>query len=54
MEDVRLIVDLVMALGCATLGGFLVQRIGLPSLIGYVVAGVIIVPYSPGFVADHD
>ena len=54
MEDIRLIVDLVMALGCAVLGGLLAQRIGLPSLIGYVLAGVVIGPYSPGFVADRE
>jgi CPA2 family monovalent cation:H+ antiporter-2 len=53
MEDVRLIVDLVLALSAATIGGFIVQRIGLPPLIGYILAGLVIGPNTPGLVADQ-
>ena len=53
MEDVRLIVDLVLALGAATIGGLIAQRIGLPALIGYILAGLVIGPNTPGLVADQ-
>lgn len=53
MEDVSLIFDLVLALGAATIAGFIAQRIGLPALIGYIIAGLAIGPNTPGFVADQ-
>ncbi|HEX2281591.1 MAG TPA: cation:proton antiporter [Thermomicrobiales bacterium] len=54
MEDVRLIVDIVIALGAATVGGLIAQRLGLPALIGYILAGLAIGPNTPGLVADLD
>ena len=54
MEDVRLIVDIVLALGAATIGGLIAQRLGLPALIGYILAGLAIGPNTPGLVADVD
>lgn len=54
MEDIRLIVDLVMALGFAVLGGAIVHRLGLPTLIGYVLAGIIVGPATPGIDANRD
>jgi len=53
MEDVQLILDLVLALGVAFLGGFVAQRLNLPVLLGYIVAGILIGPNTPGLVADH-
>lgn len=52
MEDLRLIVDLVLTLGAAFIGGMIAQRLGLPVLVGYIVAGVLIGPNTPGFEAD--
>ncbi|MDQ3411750.1 MAG: cation:proton antiporter, partial [Chloroflexota bacterium] len=54
MEDVGLILDLVLAFGAALVGGFVAQRIGLPVLIGYVLAGVLIGPNTPGWSADFE
>ncbi|MDQ3227779.1 MAG: cation:proton antiporter [Chloroflexota bacterium] len=54
MEDVRLIVDIVIALGAAAIGGLVAQRLGLPALIGYILAGLAIGPNTPGLVADVD
>ena len=54
MEDYRLITDLVLALGAAFLGGTVAQRLGQPVLIGYIVAGVIVGPNTPGLVADRE
>ncbi len=53
MEDVRLIVDLVIGLGAATIAGYLARRLGLPALIGYIGAGLLIGPNTPGLVADQ-
>lgn len=54
MEDVHIIVDMVMALGIATIAGLVAARLRVPVLLGYVMAGVIIGPYSPGFGADEE
>ncbi|MDQ3779272.1 MAG: cation:proton antiporter [Chloroflexota bacterium] len=48
MEDVGLILDLVLALGVALVGGSVAQRLGQPALLGYVVAGFLIGPNTPG------
>ena len=53
MEDYRLIADLVLALGAAFLGGITAHRLGQPVLIGYILAGILIGPNTPGLVADQ-
>ncbi len=47
-----LIVTLATALGFALVFGFIASRLRLPALVGYLVAGVLIGPHTPGFVAD--
>lgn len=47
-----LIVTLATALGLALLLGFLAAKLRLPALVGYLVAGAVIGPHTPGFVAD--
>ncbi len=47
-----LVVTLAAALGLALVLGFLAARLKLPALVGYLAAGVIIGPHTPGFVAD--
>lgn len=54
MEEIGLVVDLVLALGAAFLGGIIAQRLGQPVLLGYVVAGVLIGPNTPGLTADFE
>ncbi|MFT3821522.1 MAG: cation:proton antiporter [Rubrivivax sp.] len=49
-----LIVTLAAALGLALVLGFTAARVGLPALVGYLLAGVLLGPYTPGFVADLD
>ncbi|HWK48971.1 MAG TPA: cation:proton antiporter, partial [Steroidobacter sp.] len=41
-------VGFVLALGF----GFLASRLRMPPLVGYLVAGIAIGPFTPGFVAD--
>jgi CPA2 family monovalent cation:H+ antiporter-2 len=47
-----LIVTLAVALGLALVFGFVASRLRLPALVGYLLAGVLIGPHTPGFVAD--
>jgi K+:H+ antiporter len=51
-DGLTLISTIAAAFGLALVLGFLAVRIGLPALVGYLVAGVFIGPHSPGFVAD--
>ena len=47
-----LVVTLAAALGLALALGFVAARLKLPALVGYLLAGVLIGPFTPGFVAD--
>ncbi len=47
-----LITTLVAGLGLALVMGFVAVRLKLPPLVGYLVAGVLVGPGTPGFVAD--
>ncbi len=48
-----LISTIVVALSLAFLLGTLAQRLRLSPLVGYLLAGVVVGPYTPGFVADQ-
>jgi CPA2 family monovalent cation:H+ antiporter-2 len=47
-----LLVTIVLGLTLAACGGFLARKIRIPPLVGYLVAGVAIGPFTPGFIAD--
>jgi K+:H+ antiporter len=47
-----LITTLAAGFGLALIFGFVAARLRLPALVGYLVAGVLIGPATPGFVAD--
>ena len=51
-HNVALITTIAAALGLALMTGFLAVRLKLPALVGYLIAGIIIGPATPGFVAD--
>jgi len=51
-HDLPLIATLVAALTSALLFGVLAHRMNLPPLVGYLVAGFLIGPQTPGFIAD--
>ena len=48
-----LIATIVGALAAAFVLGALAQRLRLPPLVGYLLAGVMVGPFTPGFVADQ-
>lgn len=47
-----LIAAIVLGLGLAFLLGMVANRLRLPPLVGYLLAGVAVGPFTPGFVAD--
>lgn len=49
-----LISTIASALGLALVFGVIAARLKLPALVGYLLAGVIIGPFTPGFVADGE
>lgn len=51
-HSVSLINTIAAGLGLALILGFLAVRLRLPALVGYLLAGVILGPFTPGFVAD--
>jgi CPA2 family monovalent cation:H+ antiporter-2 len=53
-QGASLINTIAAALGLALILGFAAARLRLPALVGYLLAGVIIGPFTPGFVADAD
>src|SRR5689334_11369494 len=44
---------LVIGLGLAFLLGTVAQRLRLPPLVGYLLAGVVVGPFSPGITLDQ-
>ena len=52
LHDVDLIILLAVGFGIALIFGYIAARLRLPPLIGYLVAGIIISPNTPGIVAD--
>jgi CPA2 family monovalent cation:H+ antiporter-2 len=52
MHDTHLLTDITVALVTAFAGGALARRFGLPTIVGYLLAGVAIGPFTPGFVGD--
>jgi len=48
-----LIATIVAGLGLAFVFGALAHRLRVPPLVGYLMAGIVVGPYTPGFVADQ-
>lgn len=52
MATSYLLVNLAFALGVGLVGAILVTRLGQSVIVGYILAGVAIGPFTPGFVGD--
>src|SRR2546423_2768073 len=48
------ILDLGLLLLLAALAGYASRRAGLPAVIGYLVVGVAVSPFTPGYVANRE
>ena len=51
-HNISLITTIAAGFGVALILGFVAERIKVPPLVGYLVAGILIGPATPGFVAD--
>ena len=54
MHESALILTLTGSLVAALALGFVTQRIGLSPIVGYLLAGLLVGPHTPGFVADSN
>jgi CPA2 family monovalent cation:H+ antiporter-2 len=53
MEDLDLILTLTGCLAAALVCGYVTFRLGLSPIVGYLLAGVVVGPTTPGFVANR-
>ncbi|WP_216821387.1 cation:proton antiporter [Tabrizicola sp. TH137] len=53
-HETPLIATLVIGLSLAFVLGLLAHRLKLPMIAGYLLAGIIIGPFTPGYVANQD
>ena len=51
-HSVTLITTIAASLGLALILGLIADRLKLPALVGYLIAGIMLGPATPGFVAD--
>jgi CPA2 family monovalent cation:H+ antiporter-2 len=51
-HETGLIATIAVALGFAYVGGLIAARLRLPVIVGYLLAGVAVGPFTPGFIAD--
>ena len=51
-HSVTLITTIAAGFGLALVLGFIAERIKIPALVGYLLAGILLGPATPGFVAD--
>ena len=51
-HDVSLIATIAVGFGLAMVLGLLAVQLRMPPLVGYLLAGIMVGPYTPGFVAD--
>jgi CPA2 family monovalent cation:H+ antiporter-2 len=52
-HDTPLIATIAIGLGLAFVLGFIAQRLKLPPIAGYLAAGIVVGPFTPGYVADQ-
>ena len=53
MHSLDLIFTLTGGLAAALIFGYLTQRLRLSPIVGYLIAGLLVGPYTPGYVADR-
>jgi monovalent cation:H+ antiporter-2, CPA2 family len=54
VETAPLVLNVGVVLTAAATRGFAARKLGLPSVIGYLVTGLLVSPFTPGFVADNN
>ncbi len=54
VETAPLVLNVGVVLTAAATMGFAARKLGLPSVIGYLITGLLVSPFTPGFVADNN
>lgn len=52
LNELPLVSTIAAGIGMAFVCGFVASKLRLSPLVGYIVAGIIVGPHSPGFIAD--
>ncbi len=53
MHDLTVILTFTSGLAAATVLGFLAHKLRVSAIAGYLLAGILVGPFTPGFVANH-
>ena len=48
------ILEIGLLLLGAVVAGWVARRVGLPAVVGYLALGIVVSPFTPGYVANHD
>ena len=54
VETAPLVLDVGVVLLAAATSGLVARRVGLPAIVGYLLVGLLVSPFTPGFVADKN
>jgi predicted Kef-type K+ transport protein len=54
MHNIDLILTLVGGFSAALVLGFITHKLGLSPIVGYLIAGIVVGPQTPGFVANRE
>lgn len=54
VDTAPLVLNVGVVLTVAATMGFAARKVGLPSVIGYLLTGLLVSPFTPGFVADNN
>ncbi|MEY2507206.1 MAG: monovalent cation:H+ antiporter-2, family [Verrucomicrobiota bacterium] len=54
MHEIPLITTIALGLSAALLFGLVAKRLGLSPILGYLIAGIVIGPYTPGVVGNAE
>lgn len=54
METALPILELGAVLLAAAAAGFVARRLTLPAVVGYLIVGLVVSPFTPGYVADRE
>ena len=52
MHELPLLINIAVALAAAFVGGAVARAVRLPTLGGYMIAGIVIGPFTPGYIGD--
>lgn len=54
MHEFQLILTITGSFAAALLLGYVTQRLGLSPIVGYLLAGIAVGPFTPGFIANQE